>query len=190
MKTRSLLCALGVLLGVLSRLARAEATDEAAAAKSAVAPAGGAPKTPALSPRFQEVRDRINALFQYRDSGLPPLEPGFNPFRSPAAPVVAPVGIEPAPEGTPQPAAAAASDLALLQASVAALKVSGIVEIGGKQHFVINSRPFKEGDVIQTHAQGVPVYLRVREIKQGRMVLALNEAETTLKWPKDGDPPR
>ncbi|MSU71074.1 MAG: hypothetical protein EXS43_01865 [Opitutus sp.] len=62
------------------------------------------------------------------------------------------------------------------------LRVSGIFEIGGKQHLVINSRPYKEGDVIQTQVQGNTVCLRVRQIARNSMVLVLNQAKLTVKF--------
>ena len=74
------------------------------------------------------------------------------------------------------------SGVKLLQDAAATLRVSGIFEIGGKQHLVINSRPYKEGDVIQTQVQGNTVYLRIRQIARNSMVLVLNQAELTVKF--------
>lgn len=189
MKTNLFRCGFVLLFAPSAIAAAASATTELDAAKTAAAAGAPGGKPAVLSPRFQEVRDRINSLFQHRNSALPSFDPRFDPFRSPGAVAVAVASGPAAPEGVTLPPVPAESDVTLLQASVAALKVSGIVEIGGKQHFIINSRPYKEGDVIQTHAQGVAVYLRVREISRGSMVLVLNQAQTTLKWPKDGDGP-
>lgn len=191
MNRRLILLRVGFFLVVTSVILRAGEGSEADAAKTPAVGGAASAKAPSLSPRFQEVRDRINALFEHRNAALPSFNPRFDPFRTSGASVAPPAATASPAEGVPVPVVAAASDVSLLQASVAGLKVSGIVEIGGKQHFVINSRPYKEGDVIQTHAQGVPVYLRIREINRGAMVLALNQAETTLKWPKEGEgPPR
>jgi hypothetical protein len=60
--------------------------------------------------------------------------------------------------------------------------VSGTFEYGGKQQLVVNSRPYKEGDIIPTQVQGQPVYLRVRAISRNSITLALNDTEMTLKF--------
>ena len=188
MKTRRIISGLSMLglavASVVAGEAPAPATSVPATAPAdAKAPlATPAGKAPPLSPRFRQVRDRIDALFQHRNAALPPLDPRLDPFRPPgAAPEILPLkSIDSGAAGAP--VAAPSSDVKLLQESVATLKVSGIFEIGGKQHLVINSRPYKEGDVIQTQVRGTAVYLRVRQISRNSLVLVLNQAETTLKF--------
>lgn len=159
--------------------APAPAAVPAAVKTPAAAPAG---KTPPLSPRFRQVRDRIDALFQHRNAALPPLDPSLDPFRPPGA-VPAPSSVKISDsDGAKVPVVGPSSDVRLLQDAAATLKVSGIFEIGGKQHLVINSRPYKEGDVIQTQVQGNTVYLRVRQISRNSMVLVLNQAELAVKF--------
>ena len=141
-----------------------------------------------LAPRFKQVRERIDALFEHRVDAPPPVDPRANPFRTPgaAAPATA-LANNPTPtpggaEGTPTPPATAPTNLAILQQAVATLKVSGVFEIGGKSHLVINARPYKEGDVVQTLVQGETIYLRVREISKRSVTLVLNDAEMTLRF--------
>lgn len=188
MKTRRFISGLSMLgLAVVSVLAgeppapaaSVPATVPADAKASAATPAG---KVPPLSPRFRQIRDRIDALFQHRNAALPPLDPRLDPFRPPGAVPEIPA-VKTADSNTAAaPVVAPSSDVKLLQESMATLKVSGVFEIGGKQHLVINSRPYKEGDVIQTQVRGVAVYLRVRQISRNSLVLVLNQAEMTLKF--------
>jgi hypothetical protein len=144
-----------------------------------------APKTPAktstpqpLAPRFKQVRDRIADLYQHRNETPPAPDPALNPFRAPGS-VIAPVGDEPVKEERRTPPV---GNLALLQQAAATLKVSGTFEIGGKLHLVINARPYKSGDVVQTQVGGESVYLRVREISRRSVALALHDAEMTLNF--------
>ena len=52
----------------------------------------------------------------------------------------------------------------------------------GRSYLVINAKPYKENDVIQSQVQGESVYLRIRQITRDSVTLLLNEAETTLKF--------
>lgn len=164
--------------------ADAPAADAPAAAKAA--PKQSVPNP--LAPRFKQIREHIDSLFEHRIEAPPPLDPRANPFRTPGA--IAPaasVANNPTPtpgsaEGTPTSPAAAPTNLAILQQAVATLKVSGVFEISGKSHLVINARPYKEGDVVQTLVQGETIYLRVREISKRSVTLVLNDAEMTLRF--------
>lgn len=149
-------------------------------------PASKAMSTPPLSPRFRQVRERIDALFRHRNETPPPPDPRLNPFRPagavPAAATTASGGRDSAAAGDQLPAPPS-SDLALLQQAVATLKVSGVVEIPGRgAHLVINAKPYKVGEVIQTKVQGESVFLRVRNISRNSVTLGLNVAEMTLKF--------
>lgn len=157
------------------------------AAEAAPAPAATAPATQSsLTARFKQVQERVTTLFQHRNAPPAPVEPRHNPFRAPGSAPILPATAE--GDGGSRPLTgdyaglAPGSSLALLQQGAATLKVSGIFEIGGRAHLVINSRPYKEGDVVQTLVQGETVYLRVKEISKRSMTLALNDAEMTLKF--------
>ena len=180
MKTLRLLC----LLFTASALVCAASVESAVPAVPVVPAAKTPPKASVpnpFAPRFKQVRDRIDVLFQHRNEPPPPPDARSNPFRTPGATPL------PAPSAGPKGGETAlapdmATDLSLLQQSVATLRVSGVFEIAGRSHLVINARPYKEGDVIQTQVLGEAVYLRVREISKRSVTLELNEAQMTLKF--------
>lgn len=152
-------------------------TDSAEAAGKAGAP--GAKGAAPLNPRFKQVREEIDALFQHRNQPPAPPDPRVNPFRpAGAAPVAATPAAKPA-GATPAPLS---SDVALLQQAVATLKVGGYIEIAGRAHLVINTKPYRVGEVVQTKVQGESVFLRVRKISRNNVTLGLNAAELTLKF--------
>jgi hypothetical protein len=171
------------LLGLLLFLSAGAGMLPAADAPST--PAGAKPPPgPVLSPRFKQVRERIDALFSNRNDTPATPDPRQNPFRSPGTviesrPVPAPT--EPNAPSEPLPVASA-TDLARLQAAVATLKVSGTFEKDGRLFLVINAKPYKDNDVLQTQIQGEPVYMRVRQVTRHSVTVVLNDAEMTLKF--------
>lgn len=175
-----------VFFAALTAPLGAEPAPEAGAPAAAGSPAAAAkPAPPPLSPRFKQIRERIYGLYHYRNETPPAPNPATNPFRPPGA---APVSTPPASSGgrgeTPSTAVSQVStaDLALLQQSVAALKVSATMEKDGKMHVVIKGKPYKQGDVIQILSQGETVYLRVRQVSRNSIIFALNETEMTLRF--------
>ena len=184
MNMRRLFSGLSVLVfwGASAFAGEAPATPTAAPGAAKTPAVASAAKAPPLSPRFRQIRDRIDALFQHRNAALPPLDPTLDPFRPPGAVPAAPLPQISNSSGAKVPVVVPSSGVKLLQDAAATLRVSGIFEIGGKQHLVINSRPYKEGDVIQTQVQGNTVYLRIRQIARNSMVLVLNQAELTVKF--------
>ena len=185
MKTFRLICLLSILAGwsATARRAAAQGAPAPAADKSTATAKQNLQQAQAA--RFKEVEDKIAILYRHRNDPKPDFR--ANPFRAPGsvaapAPTVAeggklPEGADPASVG-PGPGAS----LALLQQGAATLKVSGNFEIGGVSYLVINSRHYKEGDVVQTQVQGETVYLRVKEIARRSVTLSLNDAEMTLKY--------
>ena len=151
----------------------------AAAKETANAPAKGPAAPPPLSPRFKQVRDRIYVIFHNRNETPPPPDPKANPVRLPGAPEVA---VLKSGGGDGPPIEAASSDLARLQQGVATLKVSGTFEKDGKLYLVINGKPYKDNEIIQTQVQGEPVYLRVRQISRKGATVVLNDAEMAFKF--------
>lgn len=145
---------------------------------TAVVPAGKTPPPPPLSPRFVQVRERIDALFRNRITTPPPIDARQNPFR-PAGVFVPTVAT---PDGRTAPVEQPATDQVLLQEAMTTLKIGGVFEIKGRQHRTVNGRPYKEGDVIPAQAQGQPVYLKVKSLTPKAMTLALREAETTVTF--------
>lgn len=146
--------------------------------------AAPAPVTPPLSPRFQQVRNRIDVLFHHRNEAAPAADPRKNPFRpAGAAPVVvAPVASRSGAAVVAPPPAASNADLLLLQQGVATLKVAGTIQINGLAHLVINQVPYKEGDVLSVRVKGQPVFLRVKNISRYSYTLSLNAAELSVKY--------
>jgi hypothetical protein len=141
---------------------------------AATAPAPKPPAPPPLSPRFIQVRERINALFQHRNESPPPPDLRANPFRPAGAPV--------APGDGARPTAVASNDLSLLQQAIATLKVGGTGERDDQPFVVVNNRTYKKNDVIPARAEGEMVYLRVGEITRHSLTVSLNETELTLKF--------
>jgi hypothetical protein len=162
--------------------AQSETRTPSAAAKSPVA-------APPLSPRFQQVRDRIAELLQHRNATPTPPDPRYSVFR-PAGPVtsaaIAPPGADSASAEveTPPPN----NDLPVLQQAVALLKVRGTFQMkNGRYQLVINSGPnkegtYKDGDVINIILQGDSVHLRVRQITLHSVTFTLNDAELKLSF--------
>ena len=139
--------------------------------------------TPALQPRFQQVRDKIDALLRNRSESLPELDPKKNPFRTAGSGAVAKTpsrGSGVAEKAGPPPASA--SDLAILQQAAATLKVAGSITIGGVNHLSINQVPYKEGDVINVRLKGQIAFVRVKNISRYSYTLSLNGAELSVKY--------
>jgi hypothetical protein len=134
-----------------------------------------------LSPRFQQVRDRMNALFQNRSEPPPSIDPAKNPFRAAGAPPppVAIANKDGAPASAPPPII---TDLELLKQGATQLKVNGFVERDGRTLLTINQALYREGDVIKVTVKGQAVYLRVSKLSRTSLTLTLNAAETTLKF--------
>ncbi|MSU66364.1 MAG: hypothetical protein EXS38_09750 [Opitutus sp.] len=83
-----------LLVAVLTAVPPAASTEPVSSAEPA-AGAAKAPTSPPLSPRFKQVRDRIDALFQRRNDTPPPPDARMNPFRAPrvVVDVPAPPGV-------------------------------------------------------------------------------------------------
>ena len=139
----------------------------------------GGTKPAPLSPRFQQVRDRMNALFQNRSEPLPPIDAAKNPFRIAGA--VPPAAAPANKDGTPA-AAPVNTDLELLKQGATQLKINGFVERDGRIHLTINQALYKEGDVIKVAVKTQTLYLRLTKVTRTSLTLTLNAAETTLKF--------
>ena len=136
--------------------------------------------TPPLSPRFQQVRSRIGALFQHRGETTRATDPRKSPFRPAGAAPVATV--KAGPVGDLAPPTASAADLQLLKQAAVALKVAGTIQINGVAHLIINQVPYKEGEVINLRSKDQPAFVRVKHISRYSYTLALNAAELSVKY--------
>ena len=140
---------------------------------------------PPLSPRFQQVRDRIAALLGHRNDAPPVADPRKNPFRpagaAPAEPVKGRPPGAPAVNAAPKPVTSG-TDYQMLQAAATTLKVSGTIQINGLGHLIINQVPYKEGDILKARVNGNPVFVRVKHISRYSYTLSLNNAELSVKY--------
>ena len=138
-----------------------------------------------LTPRFQQIRDRVDVLFHDRIETPPAPDPRFNPFRAPGTMSIPIAEASTIREGAPP--ATTTTDLLILQQAVAMLKVHGTVERGGHFQLVINYGPnkdgtYKEGDVLTLIVQDQPVHLRVRQVTRYSVMFSLRDAEFALKF--------
>ncbi len=151
-------------------------------APTATPTAAGTP--PPLSPRMQQVRARINALFAVRNDPPPPPDARLNPFRPAGALPATPL---PSKDGTVEPPPTVSNNLALLQQAVAVLRVRGTLTLGKTLMVTINSGPgkeraYKEGDILAVNLSPDPVNLRVRVVTRNSITFSLAEAEMVLKF--------
>lgn len=149
-------------------------------------PVGKAPAAPVpLSPRFQQIRMKIGALFDTRNSPPAPADPLANPFRPAGAVPVAPIA---AVEGAVPVPVATNNDLVSLQQAVATLRVKGTIQRGKSLQLTITSAPgkegtYKEGDIINVVIPGTdPMHVRVRQVSPHSVTLTLGDAEMVLKF--------
>jgi len=132
---------------------------------------------PSSNPRFTQTRTRIDSLFQYRNTALPPPDPRTNPFRTAAEIAIAGSSIVPG-----VPVLAPDSDDALLQAAAATLKITGMVVKDGRAKLIINGGAYEEGGVISVRVRGKPAYVKIRHITLSNVTLTLNDAELTISY--------
>jgi hypothetical protein len=136
-----------------------------------------------LSPRFLQVRDRIERLFGPRNNPPPPPDARLNPFRPPGAIPVAPLAIK---DGVVEPVAVN-NNLTLLQQAIATIRVKGTVTRNKVLQLVINTGPgkegtYKEGDILNINLSPDPVHLKVRLITRNSVTFTLADAEMVLKF--------
>jgi hypothetical protein len=132
--------------------------------------------TPIDLDRLKRVNNRIDHLYLPRTGTPPPIIASHNPFR---------VGAEPIPtdpRGLPDTEIVAVNDETLLLQAAATLKITGVLETGGRMRAAINTVNYAEGDVIQVRLPSGTVFLRVITITARSVTLRLNEASHTLQF--------
>ncbi|HEY0965967.1 MAG TPA: hypothetical protein VGD88_01145 [Opitutaceae bacterium] len=149
------------------------------AAASVARAASGAQET-ALQRRYAEVRSRIDALFQHRDTPPPAISVEDNPFivGSTAQALAAPA----APGIAPPRAAAPAPTFTKLQLIAATFRITGLVRVGATSQLVVNSAPRKAGDIISVMWQGSPVFVRLTRFEPGLATFSLDGENVTLRY--------
>lgn len=140
----------------------------------------GLPALNALAPidlsRLKRINDRIDYLYKARSEPPAPINIRHNPFRIGAEPLPAD------PRGLPaDESPLTATDEELLLRAAATLRITGVLETGGRMRVAINTVNYSEGDVIQVRLPGGPVFLRVTTITSRSVTLRLNEASHTLQ---------
>lgn len=175
---------------------RAKVDDQKSSNKKKAAPDAAAAKAPSpvpLSPRFQQVRDRIKVLYGNRDNPPPPIDGRHNPFRSQPIAVTPPPtapGEKPPPANTTAPGATPAepapppvsSNVALVKQAAALLKVTGFVERDGRTLLNINQALYREGETIKVAVKGQSVLLRIKKLSRTSLTVVLGEAEHTINF--------
>jgi len=133
-----------------------------------------------LARRYAEVRSRIEALFQHRDTPSPELSVLDNPF------LVGPPGdaLLSTVSGltSESPTAAVTPTFSRLQQIAATLRITGLVRIGGVSQIVVNSTPRKVGEVISVMSQGSPVFIRLTAFEPGLVTFALDGESVTIRY--------
>ena len=98
-----------------------------------------------------------------------------DPFLLPGAtPPTAPVAVA-------NTADASFSDIAALTRYAASLRVTGVLDIGGQPHLVINSSAYREGDLVKVRDTDPIDFIRV--LKIGPRTMTLGYGEATLEVP-------
>lgn len=123
---------------------------------------------PAAPGSLERTQARINALLGARLQPKPLPEKPANPFQVTA---VAP------PAGAPATETLLSGDAEILAYYAPTLKISGLVNLNGQAHFIINQSPYKKGDVILIKGKDKSVlYLKVVNIEPRELTLGYNDA--------------
>lgn len=128
---------------------------------------------------FKDTDAQITALFRLQDQPRPEIKGRDNPFRA--------SGEFPAEEaattqsGDPRPVEVL-TDEALLAQAVATLKVTGVIQVGGRTRLTINRSNYAEGDIVQVRLDRGTVILRVGIITSQGVSFKLNDAELVLNY--------
>ncbi len=145
------------------------------------APAKG--KKPAVAPKdvsFQRTKSRIDALIGPRLKSEPLPDPLPNPFQP------AEVALKSGTDKTPKPMEnlSVSTDSEMLLYYGASLKISGTVRTEDATRLVINSSPYKVGDILTIKMKDSTAKLRILGIAPGELTVGLNEAVQVIKFKK------
>ena len=125
--------------------------------------------------RFTETRARIMALIGARLDAQPLPEELSNPFATGSG--------RPTVEARPGTPVRADDDESILARFAASLRIMGVMRTGGTPHLVINSSPYKEGDLIQLPDSNPPEYARIARIAARELTLVYRGATLTIPLP-------
>lgn len=127
--------------------------------------------------RAAQTRARIEALIGRRVNPQPLPEALPNPFQTGSD---RPGGGPAQPAGPAGPGVPVEDDLSILARYAATLRISGVVEIGGRSQLVINGTPFKEGDLVKVLRTEPPEYLKLIGISRNEITLGFRAAVLIL----------
>jgi hypothetical protein len=138
---------------------------------------------------FERTRRRIDVLLKHRlnPEPLPAIMP--NPFF--VVEEAPPAGAAAAPDAAPDPAAKPVpapdfiqpgSDEEALARYVPMFRITGKVLLNGQEQLIINSAPYKEGDLIPIPNTHPALYIRLIRIAPGEATFGLNNAVQVLKF--------
>jgi hypothetical protein len=161
---------LGLALGVLISLA----------VVSAAPPKAKKPAFAAKDVNFQRTKSRIDTLLGPRLKSEPVPDPLPNPFQ------LAEVAPMPGSDKTPKPVEnlPVSTDSEMLLYYGASLRISGTVRTDDETHLVINSSPYKVGDILVIKTKDSTAKLRILGIAPGELTLGLNDAVQVIKFKK------
>lgn len=151
------------------------AGDAALHAATPPAPAEPPLTVPSFGPRFKEIHERIDALYQYRNGNYPPPDPSLNLFRS-ATERAAPVEI--AKEATP--VEAPPDPEAVVRQAITTLRGGIIKPFIGRAYFVANNKRYVEGDAFTARFRDKPVSIRVKKIEEKSVILSYENTDVTV----------
>ncbi|HEY4246850.1 MAG TPA: hypothetical protein VGM64_08340 [Lacunisphaera sp.] len=129
---------------------------------------------------FQRTKSRIDTLLGPRLKSEPLPDPLPNPFQ------LAEVAPMPGSDKTPKPVEnlPVSTDSEMLLYYGASLRISGTVRTDDETHLIINSSPYKVGDLLTIKTKDSTAKLRILGIAPGELTLGLNDAVQVIKFKK------
>ena len=85
------------------------------------------------------------------------------------------------PAGAPATETLLSGDAEILAYYAPTLKISGLVQLNGRAHLIVNQSPYKEGDVIPLKGKDKTVYyLKVIHIEARELTVGYNDAVLSI----------
>ncbi len=133
---------------------------------------------PALGPRYRQTRERIDALFQYRNGTYPLSDPSRDLFRFGDAP---PPQIS--TEANKLDLTPSDSDDAILRRAITGFNLGRIGQ-GGVSYVTVNEKRYKEGESVPTRLRDrdKPVFLFVKYVTLTSVTFSYHTAEQVIQF--------
>jgi hypothetical protein len=123
---------------------------------------------------FAKVVIQANKLLAPHIKTAPLPVPLPNPFREPGA-------VEPEAPVADTETVPVLSGSALLNKLTAELRVTGMMNVGGRSSLIINGTPRREGDTITVKSGAATYYLFFKKLGNGTATFTLDGAESTIR---------